>query len=117
MAKISQKDLKNLQRMGIKAENIDAIRVTIETKDELIIIESPIVMKTSVMGQEAILVSGGQTRTEKKAEESNKVEIKEEDVKFVMEQTGKSESEVREALAKTNGDIASAIMLLTGQGS
>lgn len=101
--------------MGIKAENIDALRVTIETKDEIIIIESPIVMKTSVMGQEAIFISGGQTRIEKK--EQAKPEIKEEDVKFVMEQTGKSESEVREALMKTNGDIAAAIALLTGQGS
>ncbi|AWR97843.1 nascent polypeptide-associated complex protein [Acidianus sulfidivorans JP7] len=114
--KISQKDLKNLQRMGIKAENIDALRVTIETKDELIIIDSPMVMKTNVMGQEAILISGGQTRTEKKSQE-NKVEIKDDDVKFVMEQTGKSENEVREALTKTNGDIAAAIALLTGQGS
>jgi len=41
-------------------------------------------------------------------------------VKFVMEQTGKSEAEVRQALQKTNGDIAQAILLLTsgeGKGS
>ncbi len=109
------KDLKALQRMGIKAEKIDALRVTIETPDEVITIESPMVMRTSVAGQEAIVVSGGETKVEKKSEQ--KVEVKDEDVKFVMEQTGKPENEVREALTKANGDIAKAIMILNGQES
>ncbi|MFP3165137.1 MAG: nascent polypeptide-associated complex protein [Acidianus sp.] len=110
------KDLKALQRMGIKAEKIDALRVTIETPDEIITIESPMVMKTSFAGQEAIVVSGGETKVEKKGEQQ-KVEIKDEDVKFIMEQTGKPENEVREALVKANGDIAKAIMILNGQES
>ncbi|BDC17129.1 nascent polypeptide-associated complex protein [Acidianus sp. HS-5] len=109
------KDLKALQRMGIKAEKIDALRVTIETADEIITIESPMVMRTSVGGQEAIVVSGGETKVEKK--NSQKVEVKDEDVKFVMEQTGKPENEVKEALIKANGDIAKAIMILNGQES
>ena len=34
------------------------------------------------------------------------------DVKLVMEQTGKSEKEARKALEETKGDIAEAIMKL-----
>ncbi|EZQ06759.1 MULTISPECIES: nascent polypeptide-associated complex protein [Acidianus] len=114
MKKISQKDLKNLQRMGIKAENIDAIRVIIETKDENIIIDSPTVIRTSAMGQDAIMVSGGQERVEKKVVQSN-VEIKDEDIKFVAQQTGKTEVEAKDALIKAKGDIAQAILILSEQ--
>jgi len=42
-----------------------------------------------------------------------KEEIKEEDIKLVIEQTGKSEEEAIKALEETNGDIAEAIMKLT----
>jgi nascent polypeptide-associated complex subunit alpha len=36
-----------------------------------------------------------------------------EDIKLIMEQTGKSEAEVRKALQETNGDLAEAILKLT----
>ncbi|AEB94736.1 MAG: nascent polypeptide-associated complex protein [Metallosphaera sp.] len=114
--KVNPKDLKKLEKMGIKTQNIDALRVIIETKDETIVIESPMVTKANVMGQEAITIIGGTTKIEAKAEP--KLEINEEDVRFVMEQTGKSEEQVREALKKSNGDIAKAILSLTeGQAS
>ncbi|AWR94871.1 nascent polypeptide-associated complex protein [Acidianus brierleyi] len=113
MMKIKPKDMKNLERMGIKTENIDATRVIIETQNGKIIIESPTVTKTVAMGQEAIIIMGGEKREEKNEESTGK-EIKEEDVKFIAEQTGKSEAEAREALEKANGDIAKAIMILTG---
>ncbi|MCY0859405.1 MAG: nascent polypeptide-associated complex protein [Sulfolobaceae archaeon] len=96
--------------MGIKAEQINAIRVIIETEDKNIIIENPTVTKATVMGQEAITVIG----TIKEEPKQKTVEIREEDVKFLMEQTGKSEQEVREALNKANGDVAKALMILTG---
>jgi nascent polypeptide-associated complex subunit alpha len=114
MKKVKPSDLKKLERMGLKIDQIEAIKVIIETKDKLIIIENPMVAKTSMMGQEVITIAGGITREEQKIQEA-KIEIKEEDVKFVMEQTGKSEKEVREALIKAKGDIAQAILILTGQ--
>jgi len=112
--KIKQSDLKRLEKMGLKAEQIDAIKVIIETKDKIIIIENPTVIKASVMGQDAITITGG-VRKEEDKNKQQQIEIKEEDVKFIMEQTGKSEKEVREALIKAEGDIAKAIMILTGQ--
>ncbi|EHP68287.1 transcription factor [Metallosphaera yellowstonensis MK1] len=111
--KVKPKDLKKLERLGVKAENINATRVVIETPEENIIVDSPIVTKANVMGQEAITVMG-QIRVEKKSQPST---YKDEDVRFIMEQTGKSEAEAKEALAKAGGDIAKAILLLTeGQG-
>ena len=114
MPKIKPSDLKKMERMGIKTEEINAFRVIIETPNKNIIIENPTVIKTSVMGNEAIMITGGEIKEE---ETKQQVEIKEEDVRFVMEQTGKSEKEVREALLKTNGDIAKAIMILQGETS
>lgn len=112
MMKIKPKDMKNLERLGIKTENINAIRVIIETQNGKIIIDSPTVTKTVAMGQEAIIVMGGERREEKNEEQ--KTEIKEDDIKFVAEQTGKTEAEARDALQKANGDIAKAIMILSG---
>ncbi|AKA73691.1 nascent polypeptide-associated complex protein [Saccharolobus solfataricus] len=114
MAKIKPSDLKKMERMGIKTEQINATRVIIETNEKNIVIENPTVMKTNVMGNEAIVIYGGQTREEKK---QSQIEIKDEDVKFVAEQTGKSEKDAREALVKANGDIAKAIMILQGETS
>ncbi|WP_338600302.1 nascent polypeptide-associated complex protein [Sulfolobus tengchongensis] len=114
MAKIKPSDLKKMERMGIKTEQINAIRVIIETPDKNIVIESPTVAKTNVMGNEAIVIFGGQAKEEEKQKQ---IEIKEEDVRFVSEQTGKSEKEAREALIKANGDIAKAIMILQGETS
>lgn len=105
---------KNLEKMlGLKTEQLDAIKVTIELKDKVLVIENPTVVKMIAQGQEVYSVIGSAKETPKE----EKVEIKDEDVKFVMEQTGKSEKEVREALEKTKGDIAQAILLLTGQAT
>lgn len=105
---------KNLERMlGLKTEQLDAVKVTIELKDKILVIENPSVIKMIAQGQEVYTVIGNV----KEMPKEEKVEIRDEDVKFVMEQTGKSEKEVREALEKTKGDIAQAILLLTGQGS
>jgi nascent polypeptide-associated complex subunit alpha len=35
------------------------------------------------------------------------------DIKLIMEQTGKSEEEARKALKETNGDLAEAILKLS----
>ena len=108
--KVKSNQFKALERMlGIKTEQIDAIKVIIELQDKTLIIENPTVLKMSQQGQEIYTVIG----SAKEEAKEQKVEIRDEDVKFVMEQTGKSESEVREALQKTNGDIAQAILLLT----
>jgi len=96
-----------MKQMGIKQEEIDADRVVIEGKEKRIIIEPANVIRMTMQGQHNWQITG-EAREETKAEGIN-----EEDVKMVMEKTGKSEKEVRKALEETN-DIAEAIIKLSG---
>jgi nascent polypeptide-associated complex subunit alpha len=96
-----------MRQMGIKQEEVDALRVIIECSDKNIIIEPANVQKIVMQGQESWQITG-ETREESKSEE-----IRDEDVKLVMEKTGKSENESRNALEESKGDIAEAIVKLS----
>jgi len=93
-----------MKQLGIKQEEIDAVRVIIEKEDGRIVIENPSVQRIEMQGQESWQVTG-----EAHEEDSG---LSEEDVRLVMEKTGKSESEVRKVLEET-GDIAEAIVKLS----
>src|SRR3989338_10856897 len=91
-----------MKQMGIKQEEIDALRVVIETADKNIIIEPANVQKVVMQGQESWQVTG------EMREESKEEEIKDEDIELVAEKTGKSIEDARKALESVNGDIAEA---------
>ncbi len=93
-----------MRQMGIKSEEIPATTVIIETEEKRMVIEDPQVVKISMQGQESFQINGSV-----KVEEKTSAE----DIKMVMEQAGCSEREAREALDKSGGDIAQAIILLT----
>jgi nascent polypeptide-associated complex subunit alpha len=93
-----------MKQMGIKQEEIEAVRVIIEKADGNIVIEQPNVAKITMQGQESWQITGTAH------EESG---ISDEDVRMVAGKTGKSESEAREALENAEGDIAQAIMALS----
>ncbi len=95
-----------MKQMGINQEEVDAKRVIIEKEDGNIIIENPSVMKVTMQGQESWQVQG------EVKEESVDEGFSEEDVKMIMEKTGKSEDEAKNALEET-GDIAEAIVKLS----
>ena len=95
-----------MKKMGIAQEDIDASRVIIECQDKNIIIENPSVMKVKMQGNESFQISGDISEEETSS-------FNEEDLKIVMEKTGKSEEEVKEALEKVGGDIAQAIIELS----
>lgn len=90
-----------MKQMGIRSEDIDAKKVTIETGSATIIIEKPQVTKVTMQGQASFQIAGDIRIEEKSTEE---------DVKMVMEQAGCSEDDARTALEKSNGDIAQAIL-------
>ena len=96
-----------MKQMGISQDEISASKVTIEKSDgSSIVIPNPSVTKMTIQGQDMFQVQG-------EAQESTaEVGISEEDVKIVMEKTGKSEQEAKEALEKT-GDLTEAIMQLS----
>ena len=95
-----------MKKMGISQVNLPIKRVIFEMEDSNLVIEDPSVTKISMQGQISYQVVG------EESEESTE-SFSKEDVEMVIEKTGKDEGEVREALEKSNGDIAEAIMELS----
>ena len=97
-----------MRKMGISQQEIDATEVIIKTREKELVILNPQVSKVNMMGQETFQIIGD-------VEErplDNKIEISEEDIKTVIEQTGASEEEAKESIERNNGDLAAAIMEL-----
>jgi len=93
-----------MRQMGIRSEEINATRVTIETDGGHIIVEQPQVTKITMQGQSSFQIAGN-IRVEEKSSA--------EDIRMVMEQAGCSEEEAKAALDKSGGDIAEAILSLS----
>lgn len=94
-----------MKQMGIAQENIPASKVIIEKEDgNKIVVENPSVTKIKMQGQESFQITGDiSEQTEA---------FSEKDIKTVMEKTGCTEKQAKQALEKT-GDLAEAIMLLS----
>ena len=92
-----------MKKMGISQVELPVKRVVFEMADGNLIVENPNVMQIKMQGQESFQVTGDII------EESAGV-FSDEDVTMVMNQTEKSEELVREALEKSAGDIAEAIV-------
>ncbi len=95
---------KMMKQMGIKSESIDAEEVIIKQADKEIVISNPQITKINMKGAESFQIAG-------EVSERGREKFSEEDIKMVVEQTGKSEVDVKKALEETN-DIAEAIMKL-----
>ncbi len=108
--RVSPREAKRMmQRMGLSMEGIpDVEEVIIRTSAKEITVESPEVAVLDMHGQKIFQVTGHVT--EKKIEKE--IEIPEEDVRLVADQTGKSMEEAKKALEETGGDLAKAILLL-----
>ena len=97
---------KAMKRLGMSQQEIDAKEVIIKTSEKEIIIHNPQVSKVNMMGQETFQIIG---RVEERAL-SSEPDISSDDIKTVMEQTGATEEESRQAIEDNNGDLAKAIM-------
>jgi len=87
-----------MSQMGIKQEEIGAEEVVIKGKDKNIIIREPTVVKINFSGQETFQISG-------------RIETEDnEDVKIVMAKANVSKEKAKEALKKSEGNIAEAIL-------
>tara|TARA_Y100000310_G_scaffold344244_1_gene455952 strand:- start:13549 stop:13884 length:336 start_codon:yes stop_codon:yes gene_type:complete len=95
-----------MKQLGINQEEVDASRVVIEKNDGgKIVVENPSVAKISMKGQDTFQVSGDVSEEEE--------DVSGEDVKLVVEKTGKSEEEAKKALEDCNGEVAEAIVKLS----
>lgn len=99
---------KAMKRLGIRQEEIDAELVIIKTADKDLVIKNPQVSRVNMMGQESIQVVGEITEVEK----DQKLEINEDDITTVIDQTGCPRQKALEALEQSNGNIAEAILKL-----
>ena len=90
-----------MRQMGIKSENISSSKVVIYTENGNLVIEDPEVVQITMQGQKSFQISGT-VKTE--------TTISEADVELVMKETNCSAEEAKDALEKSNGDIAQAIL-------
>ena len=112
--KINPKQIEGMMRqMGIKQDNIDALRVIIEQEDKNIIINNPSVVKVNMSGQESFQISGEISEQEKGEQSEEETEKNNADIEMIMEKTGKSKEQVTRILEKNNGDIAETILELS----
>jgi nascent polypeptide-associated complex subunit alpha len=100
-----------MKQMGIQQVDIPATEVIIRTEEKDIIISNPSVAKVNMMGQENFQISGEIREQLKDATP----DISEDDVKTVMDQTGKDEQTAKEAIEEAEGDLAEAIMKISEQ--
>lgn len=98
-----------MKQMGIQQQEIDdALRVEIICAERRIVIEPCQVSKVNMMGQNTWQVVGEAVEESLDAT----VDISEEDVQTVMEQTGATEERARAAIESAGGDLAAAILSL-----
>lgn len=97
-----------MRRLGINVKNIDDVeKVIIQTKDKEYIFEDAEVTLMDAQGQKTYQIIGNPHIKNRTQDTLN------DDVKLVMQQTGKTEEEARKALQQSDGDIAQAILNLT----
>jgi len=94
-----------MKQLGISQEEIPAEKVVIEKADGKIVINNPSVQKIKMQGQESFQIAGD-------ISEQEAVKFNEDDVKQIVEKTGKSEDESRRVLDEVDGDLAEAILKL-----
>ena len=92
-----------MKKLNMKVQQIEAEEVVIRTKDKDIIISRPEIMLADMMGREVYQVSG---------EVSERTLVNEDDVRMVMDKTGKDRDTVVKKLEELDNDLAKAIMEL-----
>jgi len=97
-----------MKKLGINIKEIENVkRVIIQTETREYVFDDAEVTIMDAQGQKTYQVTGKPRILKRKKE------IPAEDIQLVMDQTGKTEEEAREALETTEGDIAEAILKLT----
>ncbi len=102
-----------MEQMGIDVDELEADSVVIQLTDGTeLVFTGPDVTKMEARGQETYQVVGEPEEREATATDSENKGIPDDDVELIMERTGATESNAREALADADGDLAAAISQL-----
>jgi len=97
---------KMMKQMGISQEEIDAKEVIIKGEGKEIVISNPTVVKVKMGGQDSYQIVGDVSEREISKEKFSK-----EDVQMIVDQTGATPEQAKQAL-ESEGDIAKAILKL-----
>jgi nascent polypeptide-associated complex subunit alpha len=97
-----------MKQMGISIDEIPNVeQVIIRTPEVDIVFNDANVTVMNAQGADTYQVVGTPEKVPRK------LEIPDDDVRLVAEQTGVSEAEARKALEQANGDLAEAILALS----
>lgn len=100
-----------MKRFGINVKTIDNVeKVVIQTDTKEYVFDDAEVSVMEAQGQKTFQITGEPTVKNRGGDSE---ETLNEDIKLIMEQTGRSEADARKTLKETNGDIAEAILKLT----
>ena len=109
MMGMNPRQMKKLMRqMGIKMEELEGVReVVIRMENKEIVLKEPAITIITAQGEKSYQIVPG-------SEEVRAiVNVSEDDIKLVMEQTGADYEAARKALIEADGDLAEAILKLT----
>ncbi len=108
--RINPKQMNQMMRkLGISVKEIENVeKVIIQTDTREYIFDGAEVTIMDAQGQKTYQIVGRPRVVERKEG------IPKEDIELIIEQTGKTAEEAEKALEETKGDIAEAIMKLTG---
>ena len=106
---IDPKALKGaMDKLGIRSTSVESTQVVIHCNDRDIVIDAPEVTLIEGQGMRSFQISGNIREVDK-----SKVEITDDDVRFVQEQSGVGDAQLaRRTLEENRGDIAGSILKL-----
>lgn len=98
-----------MRKMGLNQEELDVNEVIFKFEDKQLVFRNPSVTAMNMMGQKMYQVTG------EPVEESyeSSLDITEDDIQTVVDQTHVSKEEALTAIENANGDLAEAILSLT----
>ena len=100
-----------MEKMGMRVEEMsDVNQVIIKTTTRKIVINGPEVTLTRIQGQDIYQVMGGKVSEVNTTTED--LDVSEEDILLVAQQTSASLEVARKALEEANGNLAQAIILV-----
>lgn len=115
MLPINMRELKKmLKKYGIEVQELPEVRtVTLSADSYDLILKNPQVAILNLGQQKVVqIICSGIERIEKSTAGQAIPSVSEDDISFIMEQTGASREEVLKALSEVDGDIAKAILRL-----
>ena len=100
-----------MKKLGIDVQDVhDVQEIVIRTPSKDYVFHDATVSIMKAQGTETWQISG----TPKVVDHEVRLAVSDEDVKMVMEQTGATQKKARGALEKAGGDLAEAIVSLSG---